>query len=828
MRLRRLQLRNVKSYGDEPTTIDFADGVNLVAGANGAGKSTQIESIGFALFDVCPYTREEFVRRGAKTGVIKVWFEDDGEEFTVERRFGGSDKWTAQEGDGVIHEGAVDVLKFLCDRFKAADPDQLRKIFSNIVGVPQGKFTYLFNETPANRKKALDSIIDVDRYRDTADARKDIKGQLLTAAIADADRRIAEANAWIDANKEVPDRFATASRRLAELKSRIGDLEAHEEKLETRAKELDDARSQIEGLDRHISELSIKIEGTRRAYREAAEAVKEAANAAGVIADCGPGHEAWLEADKAFASLDKRRTTRDDAVHRTREAASNAREAEAALKEIESALKGLEEREKAESDAVARAWKELTAAKQEAAHAAKEADAARRDHETHVTDVDAFSAAYEEAVRLEAELKELGNQRCPILKESCDRLSPDIADKRRKALDAKLKELEAIAKRLDRDGDIDLGRFKKVARELKDGLRAAERELVKIEKAAEGAARDAKAAAQAHKERQKRIETLDAERDKLAATRKAQEKKRDLSKRDFESLTALLTEFSTLDAELAAARKKRDENRDAHDRWLKSSQAAADIERRRERVEKLVRETAELDQQHALAQAERGTIVYDASESAMCAAELADVQGDLGSSRKEAEVLEAELGRLRIIVDEIDRRKASRDAAARELRSLDRFREILDDLWKILRDAGPRISRRLLAGISARANRIFGVLSGEPARLAWAEDYELRLHRGPESVPFRAMSGGEQMAAALSVQMAMARTFARSAFCVFDEPTTHLDDARRSRLARAVKEAQQEAQFTQVFVVSHDDTFSPFVDHEISVRKDPSRGSQIT
>ncbi len=129
--------------------------------------------------------------------------------------------------------------------------------------------------------------------------------------------------------------------------------------------------------------------------------------------------------------------------------------------------------------------------------------------------------------------------------------------------------------------------------------------------------------------------------------------------------------------------------------------------------------------------------------------------------------------------------------------------------------------------IAAQANRIFGILHDQPGRLVWERDYEVRLKQGGADYPFANLSGGEQMSAALAIQMAMARYFVGSPFCIFDEPTIHLDEARRRRLASAIREAQVEARFTQVFVVSHDDTFGPYVDRQIKFVKDAGKGTMV-
>ena len=73
MLITSVELRNVKSYGD--AAIPFTEGTNAICGENGAGKSTILEAIGFALFDHLPYKQDDFVRQGQKTATIAVSIE---------------------------------------------------------------------------------------------------------------------------------------------------------------------------------------------------------------------------------------------------------------------------------------------------------------------------------------------------------------------------------------------------------------------------------------------------------------------------------------------------------------------------------------------------------------------------------------------------------------------------------------------------------------------------------------------------------------------------------------------------------------------------------
>ena len=77
-------------------------------------------------------------------------------------------------------------------------------------------------------------------------------------------------------------------------------------------------------------------------------------------------------------------------------------------------------------------------------------------------------------------------------------------------------------------------------------------------------------------------------------------------------------------------------------------------------------------------------------------------------------------------------------------------------------------------------------------------------------------AGGEQMAAALSVRLALLREMSSIDIAFFDEPTTNLDEARRESLAQQILDVKG---FKQLFVISHDDTFEQATENLIRVGK---------
>ncbi len=94
------------------------------------------------------------------------------------------------------------------------------------------------------------------------------------------------------------------------------------------------------------------------------------------------------------------------------------------------------------------------------------------------------------------------------------------------------------------------------------------------------------------------------------------------------------------------------------------------------------------------------------------------------------------------------------------------------------------------------------------------EDYAIMLEEDGYERPFQSLSGGEQMAAALSVRLALLKQLTDIRIAFFDEPTTNMDAERRENLAMQISRITH---FDQLFVISHDETFDSYVDQVVSV-----------
>ncbi|GAG11900.1 unnamed protein product, partial [marine sediment metagenome] len=84
MRLKKITLKNIRSY--EQQEIKFPEGSTLLSGDIGAGKTSILLGIEFALFGLQPGQRgSALLRNGEKQGGVIMEFDVEDKEIIVER-----------------------------------------------------------------------------------------------------------------------------------------------------------------------------------------------------------------------------------------------------------------------------------------------------------------------------------------------------------------------------------------------------------------------------------------------------------------------------------------------------------------------------------------------------------------------------------------------------------------------------------------------------------------------------------------------------------------------------------------------------------------------
>lgn len=239
---------------------------------------------------------------------------------------------------------------------------------------------------------------------------------------------------------------------------------------------------------------------------------------------------------------------------------------------------------------------------------------------------------------------------------------------------------------------------------------------------------------------------------------------------------------------------------------IKLQAAIAELEALKVKLEKIQAQHELLSQDHDPQHFAAVTIAYETTKTYKD-----QIAGGLPPKREQLEHLDQQLTARQSLAEKRDRARIALEAKRKA-------QQFITDARKIYNQSGPRITKFYLEEISWEADRLFRELLNRPnVALEWTEDYEIRVQEGAYWRGFRSLSGGEQMCAALAVRLALLKVLADIDVAFFDEPTTNMDQPRRSQLAEALGNLKT---FRQLFVISHDDTFENVTENIIRVQRE--------
>jgi exonuclease SbcC len=282
-----------------------------------------------------------------------------------------------------------------------------------------------------------------------------------------------------------------------------------------------------------------------------------------------------------------------------------------------------------------------------------------------------------------------------------------------------------------------------------------------------------------------------------------------------ETLHTQLQPFATLDTQLAEANVARQNNANDYHAYLSNQKIAERLPAHETERAAIAAEIANLESSLAAAwqTVQALALRYDATAHE-------GAQHALAAARERVTQLVAQLAHIReqftqaqVRLAQLEEVQQRRNALLATRTRAEDLRTTADFIRDILTKAAPYITEAYLYAISIEANQLYRDLTGHhDVTLRWATDYDILLEEAGRERPFLNLSGGEQMAAALAIRLAMLKELSEINLAFFDEPTTNMDEERRRNLAQQIGRIKD---FQQLFVISHDDTFEGHTDQVI-------------
>ncbi|MEP6945367.1 MAG: SMC family ATPase [Acidobacteriota bacterium] len=879
MHISKVELENIKSHA--AATFHFSKGTTAITGENGAGKTTIIEAIAWAMFDVLEYKKEDFVRRGSKKGSVSVTFESglDEREYIVYRDTGAGYYVTDPQLQTRIAVKKEEVFRFLWQHLGLEPGTDLKSLFRQAIGVPQGTFTAIFLDGAAERKMAFDRLLKVEEYRQAAEKLRETV-RYVESQIASIREGIARAEGELSRADAVGSEHKTESERAAQLGSEVDIIGKELERKKALVAELDLKERRFTEIQKSADELRSEKRRAEIVHSQSEQGAQGAAEAARLIETVRTASARHLEILGKLTELERERHERDrfrsqlaetDAaivhvrsdqkrllenieamqnahmeiaalrpkiedqerlesdIHKLRDLAAGARSTIAQIASLDDKLGRLRESYKANQS-------QLTEAEAKTSGVLDLAQLEQRDAELH-REAARLRASLERDERFQSEIK---NGFCPILTQKCLNLqegqtleafvSSQFTEFRGQiaTIDSEHGSVAAqlAAARQAQQYATALAGLRSRAAELKDeGTRMAdERSALEKSVSAIGETEHQLALFEGQlrvlddpRSRVKFLENETRREIELRAGVGEIESNIERLENDRHISVEQLEAYKDLDENWASLTVERESTAEPYRTFIANEAQANALGERRTELETAKADLAEIAAKAEIAQLELLAAADDYDRELHLSERSRLLDTELEHARMSA-TLDAVTRRTEQLAADIERFAEIRRLLAGEFREKERLEKVAEATAFIrdaLKEAAPRVARNYVYHVSLEANMMYREITGNAERtLKWAEDYAIMLEEDGHERPFQSLSGGEQMAAALSVRLALLKQLTDIRIAFFDEPTTNMDATRRENLAMEISRITH---FDQLFVISHDETFDSYVDNVVAI-----------
>lgn len=173
MIIKRIFLENIRSYTKQE--VEFQDGISLLAGDIGAGKSSLLLAIDFALFGLQrgELSGSALLRNGCEFGTIELDFSIDENNYRIQRTLKKSGEGIVQDSGFLMINGEIEKLTTVELKQKVLEilnypADSLSKkslIYRYTVYTPQEEMKAILLADSESRLGVVRKLFDIDKYK---------------------------------------------------------------------------------------------------------------------------------------------------------------------------------------------------------------------------------------------------------------------------------------------------------------------------------------------------------------------------------------------------------------------------------------------------------------------------------------------------------------------------------------------------------------------------------------------------------------------------------------------------------------------------------------
>ena len=243
-----IELGDFLAHSD--TKLEFENGVTVFVGNNGAGKSSIIDAITFALFG--QHTRKSnkgLIKRGSNQGFAKIRFSINGKQYEAVRKIDNKGSLAAKFSE-IINDDRIEIAAGERKQFGESMTHEVEKTIGldfeklKIASiVQQGELNAIINAKPKEFKELLNAIIGIDKL--------DVASESMKIVTKEFREKIREKIGYDDTHLEI------LSHDLEQYKKEVEEAKPEKNQLEAKQKKL---QNEVDKLRKNIETEAPKID----------------------------------------------------------------------------------------------------------------------------------------------------------------------------------------------------------------------------------------------------------------------------------------------------------------------------------------------------------------------------------------------------------------------------------------------------------------------------------------------------------------------------------------------------------------------------------------
>ncbi|TXT62968.1 MAG: hypothetical protein BAJALOKI3v1_460009 [Promethearchaeota archaeon] len=897
MFIKKIEIENVKTH--KKTAISFKEGLNILYGNNGAGKSTVLEMIGFVLFDFlksktyqADYVRD-FENEKPKYGTARVWINGtDKKIYKISRDIGRTEIEVCDQNGKPLSPPIDTISKFrswIKKQLGVKFDINLETLFNTAIGIPQGMIVNIFLRSPKERKEYFDEIFQLDIYEKYWE-NLGVINRKYREEIVEIQKRISGLIGETKNKENLLSSKKNLDEDISKISSEIHKCRKIKEKKEEKLHELIKLKEKLEALENNCRQLEIERKNAELSYENLQKQLHESKYANKICLKTKQAYNEYIiltnlrndlipkndklnelkdklnEAHRKYQSIFNTLSNLEEKINESKISVEKIGEIEPKyqkyihldedLKEINEKITMIRSEEERLNRNTER-LKELTKKLQNLQEKANDLPKIKKMLEEFKT-----LEENRENIRLDISIikndisffqnnqNKVKKQLCPFTDQVCKNIQAGDFDigifeteiKHKKKLlkskklnldevNDKLKEKSNIKNQLDEltkgkakseEVEKQISNIKIEISELKSKI-SHKTEFIKLRKELESEKKTLKSYHDEYlinKENAKKLHDL---QEKVGPLKK----ELSLLKTREVNIRNEIEKYNEVPAQLAKVRKKINESEDAYNKYQKNINEANKLETRKQNLKSSRAKLDELKNHHLekLQEKEKLKSEFDEDKYHQVKTEYEENEKLIIKFNENLRNLQARLDEINEDISNLESKEKELDDFKKQDFKLRAEKKLVSKMRTWLKEFKPKIRLELIQKVNRYASQIYRDIRGDQnSSLIWNEDYEIEIRRSRSAKRFIRLSGGEKMAAALAIRLAILKTLTSAKFAIFDEPTTNLDEIARNNLSKYINNIEG---FSQLFVISHDDSFKRHSEYVIKLSKDNKERTQV-